>query len=753
MKHVGKSYPIHDAVNKVTGRAVYAGDMELAGMLHLAILFSPIPHGWVRKLDCSKALAYPGVVDVIHCFNTTTKDYNRYHTQFRQPLIHNEHVFNEHVRFVGDRVAGVIARTPEIAREAVKLIEAEYEELPYSLDMFDTLDGRIDDVHEQGAIYGSFENVCGTMPEIPDLVNVETTTWLSRINHMCMETHCCVADYDKGLNHLTIYSPNQAVFGIRSVIADLFEMDYQNVRVVKTTMGGSFGAKQEWIMEPVAAAAALKVGRPVRLVYNRSETMVSTISRSPMYFKTGFQFTRDGKLQGVDCDLTLDAGAYLGNSYNYATAMSYKFFRVYKYPFRKFVSRAVITNTTVSGAFRGWTSPEMTIMFEHNMNMAARKLGMDAIDIRLQNVMDEGDIDPMIDVSVGDFKGRKALLMGREEFKWEQKKEEIREFNASNRRFKRGQGVAIGGHVNGFYPTKPDFTRVDMRMTESGSVLCNVTLHDHGCGTVTAFQMMAAEELGLNISQVRIKEGDTDNTPLDFGCFSSRTIYVIGRATVECAKKLKERMCECFAALEKIDAEDVVSHGGVVSSKSKPELTYTWIDLVHKCQQIYQHEIFASYEYVNETNPGVAGVHLAMVEVDTYTGMTKIMDYLAVHDLGQAINREICEAQTQGAVIMGSGAALTEHVRIHPSGRSINSLKDYHLINSFEAPDVKVLFIEEGNTQGPYGAKTIGEVCHVPVTAAIVGAVNDALQSDMNHIPLSPDVITKYLSDREAKQA
>ena len=141
-----------------------------------------------------------------------------------------------------------------------------------------------------------------------------------------------------------------------------------------------------------------------------------------------------------------------------------------------------------------------------------------------------------------------------------------------------------------------------------------------------------------------------------------------------------------------------------------------------------------------------------MVEVDTYTGMTKILDYLAVHDIGQAINREMCVAQTQGAVIMGAGAALLEHVVTKPNGRPMGSLKDYHLINSFEAPNVRVEFIEDGGTEGPYGAKSIGEVCHTPVTAAVVAAVNDALDSDMNHIPLTPDVICEYLADKEKKE-
>lgn len=752
MRYVGKSYPIHDACQKASGRAVYAGDMELKGMLHAAVLFSSIPHGFVKKLDCSRALEYPGVVDVVHCFNTTEREYNRYQSQFNQALIYTERVFNSHVRFVGDRIGAVIAETEEAAREAVRLIQVEYEELPYSLDVFETLKGTIDNVHPSGAVFECTDMVTGTMPEEEDLVTVDTVTDLSRINHICMETHVCVADYDQYSGELTIYSPNQTVYGIRTLIGDIFQMDYSKVRVIKTTMGGSFGGKQEWVLEPVAAAAAIRVKRPVKLVYNRSESMISTYGRSPMHFQSSFTFGRDGSLKGVDCDLLLDAGAYLGNSINYARTVGHKLFRGYKYPYCHFHSRAVITNTIVSGAFRGWTSPEATIMFEHNMNMGARALNMDPVDIRLKNVMHPGDADPLGNIPIGNFRADEALRQGREHFFWDRRKEEIREFNKKNRRYKRGLGVALGAHVNGFYPSKTDYARVDMRLTETGSVQMNITLHDHGCGTVTAMQMIAAEALGIPMEQVSLGEGDTKYTPLDVGCFSSRTTYVQGQTVCLCAEKFKDRLKEDVSALSGLPVSELVVENNLVYGKYHPEVCYTWSRIADECQQKLKHEVFVSYEYVPDTNPGVAGAHFAMVEVDTFTGMTKILDYLAVHDIGQAINREMCVAQTQGAVIMGAGAALLEHVVTKVSGRPMGSLKDYHLINCFEAPDVRVELIEDGGTEGPYGAKSIGEVCHTPVTAAVVGAVNEALKSDMNQIPLTPDVICAYLDEQEKKE-
>lgn len=691
----------------------------------------------------------PGVVDVIHCFNTTEQEYNRYLTQYRQDLIYNERIFNAHVRFVGDRIAGVIAETEAIARAAVKLIEVEYEEYPYALNAKEALDGRIDNVFPQGAVFGEYEHVVGNPVDEPDTVSVHTTTGLSRINHLCMETHVCIADYDKTTGELEVYSPSQAVFGIRTMLSGLFGMDAHKIRVVKTTMGGSFGGKQEWVLEPVTAAAAIRVGRPVRLCYNRSETIISAYGRSPMHFESNFRFSKFGKLLGVDCDLTLDAGAYVGNSVNYARTIAHKLFRAYKYPYCNFHCRAVVTNTIVSGAFRGWTSPEATIMFEHNMNVGAKRLGMDPVELRLVNVMQVDDVDPMSGASLGNFRAKEALEQGREQFEWNRRKKEAEEFNRQNGRYRRGIGVALGGHVNNFYPGKTEFARVTMQLSESGTVKCNVTLHDHGCGTVMVMKIIAAEALDMDPEMIKIGEGDTDKTPMDIGCFSSRTTYVQGRAIMDCAEVFKQKIIKSTSEYTGIAEEELAIRGQSVYCTGNPDVSYTWNDVFEFAMQKLKREIFVNYEYVPDTNPGVAGAHFAQVEVDTYTGMVKITDYLAVHDIGRAINREICIAQTQGAVIMGSGAALSEHVVTRKKGVPSGSLKDYHVINSFEAPDVRVEFIEDAGTEGPYGAKSIGEVCHTPVTATIVAAVNDALGSELNQIPLTPDAILEYLNSGE----
>lgn len=748
MSIIGSNYPIHDAIGKATGETIYTGDMKLKGMLHAAVVFSTIPHGKVKSIDDSKALAVSGVVKVLHCFNTSENKYNRYRREAGQDVPDQERVFNDHVRFVGDKVAAVVAETEQIARKAAKLIEVTYEELPYTLDVEETLSGKIDGIHPEGTVF-KYDYQIGKDEELEEAdIEITTTTNFPSIDHLPMETHAVVASYERSLNQLTIWSPCQSVHGIRTVVADLMEMPYNKVRVIKATMGGSFGGKQEVLLEGIAALCSQATGKPVRLVFNREEDFISTISRGAIASTMTSKFTKDGKLIALMPNVTLNAGAYLSNSLAYVTVMGGKLFRTYSYPYAKFESQAVITNRPVSGGYRGWSAPEITIIVEHNLNEAAKKLGIDPLELRLMNAAKTDEIDKYNDISLGEIRLVECLERGRDNFYWNKRKEEIEVFNKENLRYKRGLGVACGGHVSGFYPKKQDFSMAELKMAEDGTVIIKATLHDHGCGTVRAMQMIAAEVLGIAVDDVRASEGDTHNSPYEAGCYSSKTTYVLGRAVHDAAIKLKEEMAKAAAELHGVEVSDIEVANGKVTSKVDESINYTYGEIAVKSLRTLEKEICSAHQHINKSNPGTVGVHLAYVEVDTYTGMTQILDYLAVCDIGKAINREMCVAQVQGAVVMGAGAALTEHIHLNDRGEATRSIKDYHVINSFEAPKIRVDLVEDEGTDGPFGAKSIGEVCYVPVSAAVAGAVNDALDSSIGDLPLNADVIAKYLMSK-----
>lgn len=746
MRRVGKTYPIHDAYAKVTGKAKYAGDIKLNNMLHVSVCFSSIPHGKVLAMDTSKALGLNGVIEVLTPFNTTKSKYSRYKTRDEQTVELTERVFTEHVRYVGDPIGAVVAETEKIARQAVKLIEVRYEEYSYALTPEESLTGKIDKISEKGPISAELYKVYGDENiDCSDCVKVTTEVDIQRLHHATMETHACVVDFDFSNDNIIVYSPNQSVFGVRTLISNLFEIPNHKVRIVKTTMGGSFGAKQEWFLEPIAVACALKVRRPVSLVYNREECMISTVVRAAMRNKMTSYFTKEGIIRKAEVDVLMNKGAYEGNSVPYIATMLSKYSRAYRFENLIYRGRAVLTNTPVSGAFRGWTAGEAISTIEHNFNEAAKILNIDPVELRLKNCMLRGENDIQTGVSLDEIRMKECILLGKEKFNWDIKKQEVEEFNRKNKRYKRGIGIGAGGHVSGFYPKVIDYSRVDMKMTDQGKIIVNVTLHDHGCGSVTAFKVITAEVFDVDVDEIFLSEGDTEKTPYDLGCYSSRTTYVVGRATQNCAETLLNMILEYTAKSANINRESLYIREGSVYSKEDENFSMTYREVAFYMMYREQIEPFASVHYKNESNPGTVAAQFAEVEVDTYNGMTKVLKFVAVHDIGKAINREMCIAQIQGSVVMGIGAALSEKFSVRENGNPINSFKDYHLINSYEIPDTEVYLIEDEGNNGPFGAKSIGEVAVVPVAAAVSGAVNHALGSSIGKNPLNADTIVEYL--------
>lgn len=747
MKIVGTNRPIHDAQGKAAGYAKYAADFNLPNMAHIAMVTSTIPHGYIKAIHAESALAIPGVYGVFHCFNTSERKYNHYRSQYFQELPDEERVFNNYVRFYGDRVAAVAACDQQTAERAARLVAVEYEELPFSTGFEDTLDGR-NCLPGENSIRDEFEISHGELPEEP-FVEVSCSQEIARLHHAAMEPHACIADYDPYQRNLTVYSPNQAVFGLRTVLADYLQMPYHRVRVIKSTMGGSFGAKQEWFVEPVAALIATVLARPVKLVYSRAEAMTGTIVRAAMQAKMSARFRADGKLLSLDADILLDAGAYIGNSGDYIRTMYGKMFRTYRMNCVHYRARVISSNTPSSGAYRGWSAPEAAIFMEHLFDAAAEKLGIDRIDLRLINSLRPGDIDEKTHLPLENIRLEEALRKGKSDFFWEQRLAECDAFNRSSKRYRRGIGVGCGGHGNTYFPRYNDYGEAKLQMNEDGTVQAHVSVQDHGCGTVTMIRMIIAEVLSIPDECVGLQEADTYNTPIDYGCFSSRTTFILGRTVQDAAMEMKRKLIDFAALLLACPPAELDADNGRVYCKTAPDRSLSYAEIAQKIMLQKRENLSVSVQYHNETNPGVIGAHFAMVEVDTWTGYTKLLDYLAIQDIGQPINPAMCVAQIQGAVQMGCGAALREKMVVDRAGRCTESLSKYHLFLATDLPDIRVELLTDGvSSEGPFGAKSIGEVCYVPVAPAISGAVQHALSMPLDALPLDPDNILKALAGR-----
>ena len=743
-KYVGKGYPIHDAELKASGRPIYAGDIELPGMLYMALLTSSIPSGEVKAIDCAEALAYPGVVSVLTHDNTTGKKYNRYRTFRSQELIEQEVIFAREIRFAGDKIAGVIAESTSAAREALKLVKVEYEKTTPVYHAREVFDDRSRSIHGDVGALAADPIVIGDEPhDTGDTVEVKLNVGLQRMTHCTMETHTAVADYKRETNELTVWAPCQSVFGVRSILAKLFELPFNKVRVVKMTMGGSFGCKQEAIPEPYAAAGAIATGRPVKVVFTRAQSMVSSMARTPFDSDIAIKAKPDGSLVSMDIFNELDAGAYLTSTFNYGVAAGSKIYRVYNTPRAVYNTRAACTNTPVSGGFRSWGAAEMSTIIELGMDRLASRLSMDPIALRKKNIAASGDFDRKVGVPLGDISLAECIDRGAAAFGWEK----LRGETASGGRYRCGAGMAIGGHVNGYYPYKFDFGEMTLRMNEDATFQLLASLHDHGSGAVMEFRIILAEALGVGIERVATSEADTAVTPLDPGCYSSRTTYVLGRTAFECAMKMRELIKIQAGRILGLPPEQLVCENDEVYGAYYGEKRISWADVAEISMVKYNMDMRVSCNYINNSCPGVYGVHFAHVRVDTFTGLTDVTKYVAVQDIGRAINPSLVVSQVQGAVQQGIGTALSEVILTDPkTGRSTDSLKNYHLINSAAMPDAEVILVENGGNTGPFGAKSLGEVSLTPVAAAVVNAVNHALGSEFSRLPVTQDKIITYLN-------
>lgn len=743
LKYVGQTFPIHDAAQKVRGNLDYLSDMKLPNMLYAKLLLSPIAHGLITKIDTSKAEALPGVIRVFTHLNTPSKTYSRYRIIPSQEFcLEDERLLTDKVRFVGDRVAAVVATSKEIAKQAIALIQVEYEALTVLSTPEKALQEEETKIHPKGNLLHEYEYKLGKSVPLPDdSLVVETLTHTQKVHHAAMETHGCLADFDSS-GKLTLWAACQGVFGVRTILADLLELSYNKVRVIKVPMGGSFGGRQETILEPLTAFLAMKVRRPVKLTLTREETIISTMTRPATTSRIRTRVTREGMIAECRVDTVLDAGAYATSSIDNTYVMAKKICKLYRIPYYEHTGKTVYTNTPVAGGARGWGAPEIMTAIEIHMDAVAKRLKMDLIEFRLKNLVHPYDIDKASYISLGNARVIECLEKGAAAFGWSER------FNREpdRGRFRRGVGLACAAHKNGMYGGFPEHSTMTLKMNEDGSFILNTGLHELGCGTITSITQIAAEVLDIDPSYITVLEADTEYGPYDFGSYGSRVTYICGACAYEVAKKVKEKVLECASHIFQKPKQYLEERNGRVWVVGNEQHSISYREIATTAKTKHNTDIVITHTYHGSSNPGAYAVHFAEVVVDTATGRVQVSDYLAAHDIGKAINPGMVEGQIQGGVQMGIGYALYEEIRVGNDGSILNSsFKNYHVLNTPDMPTVKTLLIEEGGDDGPYGAKSIGEIAFVPVAAAVVNAVNQALGTSMSNMPLTPEKIMATL--------
>ena len=766
---IGKSLPRLEAMEKATGAARFTEDLALPGLLHAALVTSPVPHAIIRKVDASRALALPGVKAVVSGEDIEAR--------YIGLVVKDETALAKgRVRYIGEPVAAVAAVSAAVARRAADLVEVEYEELPAVFDPAAAMAPGAPILHEDYAgyfkIFDAVHNgnvmseveIVGGDPDgamqSADRV-FENTYELSAQYHAYMEPAAALVSAEPD-GHITVWSSTQSVFRTQANLSEGLGIPMSKIRCISPRVGGGFGGKSEASGQPIAALLSLRTGRPVRLALSRFEDMTTMRSRHPARLVCRTGVMNDGTLVARELDILMDSGAYADDSPAVLMFAMYFGNGPYRIPNYRLSGRAVYTNKLRAGAFRGFGNPQATFATESQMDEIAAALGLDPIAFRRQNALRTGDkwIDGHTIDSATVVECLDALEAASD---WKARREAAGAEAAPGR--KRGLAMAAVSHICGFMSTS-----AFVRLLEDGSVALNTGAVDLGQGSNTALTQMCADALGLTPGDVRCVDADTDASPYNSGTNASRVTYMVGRAIGEATDEVRRKVLQHASDMLEADAGDLeLIAGGKVAVKGVPDRNVSLREVSLRAHWATGGPILGTGSFVyeaGEIDPKIAlakgwmsfnacgaytfGAQAAEVEVDEATGVVEVKNFWSVHDVGRAINPGAVESQIHGGVVQGLGYALTEELVWQDGALANPSFMDYKIPAAMDVPgEIHAVILEHAEPTHPFGAKGIGEPPIVGVVPAIANAIHHATGARIRRSPMTPERVLDALETGE----
>ena len=753
MTQVGTNVPMTGAVAKVTGAVNYIANLEFPGQLFVKALRSPYPHAKLISVDASKAAALAGVRAVV-----TRDDLSGLNPYFGTGVEDQPVVVVDKVRYVGDIVAAVAADSREIAEEAVASIDVEYEELPAVTHILDSAKPTAPIIHEKhvdkaagGNIHGVYRSTSGDIEqgfkEADEII--EHTYTLPPVQHGHIEPHAVTAYWDSG-GKLVVHSPCQTPSPLHEQLANVFKLPLNHVRVIVPPVGGGYGGKNHARVEPVVALLARKARRPVQWVLTRDEVFLTGRRFGAVVkMKTGFK--RDGSLVARKVEAWYDMGAYAlsgpANTKNACLIAG----GPYNIPHRDFTTYAVYTNLSPAGPYRGVGASHVCWAYESEMDEIARRLGMDALEVRLMNLIKEGDRfitgEPMISVGLSECVEQAAKSIG-----WQSGNEQE---NKSARPLVRGKGLAVAIKST----STPSTSAASVRLNSDGSAILLTSSAEIGQGAHTSLAQIVGDVLGLPVERVSVTFPDTDVTPYDKSTSSSRTTFHMGRAAQIAAGQIRDQLLQAGAKALEARIEDLELRELRLQVKGVPEKSLAFPQLFRAIFGDSSGSLFGNHTVRTEggvdskTGRGkgssfwfysAAG---AEVEVDTDTGKVRVLRVSTAVDVGKAIHPLQCDLQNEGSALAGLGSALFEEMRFD-NGQPINgTFLDYLLPSMQDHPlGFASVLVETPHPDGPFGAKGMGEAALPPTAPAIGNAIANALNgARVRDLPIKPDKVITAL--------
>ena len=777
---IGNSVKRADVVGKVTGQAMYAGDLALPGMLHACLKRADIAHARILGIDVSKALALPGVKAVL-----THKDVPRVlHYGSPHPrsasVTRDQYILDDTVRYWGEGVAAVAAVSEEIAQQAIDLIEVAYQPLPAVFTIEDAMKPDAPQIHAVSpggnlvippAVYARGDIQRG-FAEAEVIVEGEYS--MGRPTPAYMEPNICTCKWDSsgdGEGKLTVWISTQTAFMVRGTLAEVLGLPLHKVRVIVDHMGGGFGAKQDLFQsEFLCALLARQTGKPVRMEFSRKETFLGGRSRHPgkVWLRQGFR--KDGTICAREARIVFNSGAYGSHGPGVTHVGTSALTSLYRCDNVHLEGRCVYTNTPIAGAFRGYGVVQTYYALDIQMDEAAERLGMDPAQLKLLNAVRAGDMAPSDHAIVGHGL-EDCIRRGLQETNWTTVRNATPggtpatpgglpaatapSAKRQSGALRTGWGMGCEMHGSSAYPGIKERGNAIVNMNEDGTVTLMTGAAGLGTGAHTALAQIVAEELGVRFEDVSVVHGDTDIVPWDIGAFASHTTYMVGRAAQMAASQVKQQVLERAAERLEVAVEDLEARLGVIAVRGVPAKQITVREAVAAARGIPAAHLVATGTYT-PTKSYSFGAHFVQVQVDTETGQVEVLQVVPVHEIGKVIHPVAAAGQVEGGIQQGIGHTLSEDYVIDlNTGRSLNpSFVDYKMPLSMDMPPIRTILLETApDPGGPWGAKGVGEDPIIAIGPAIANAIYNAIGVRFRHYPITPEQVLQGLRQAQRDKA
>ena len=753
---IGKNMTRVDAKDKVTGEARYTADLEPKGLLTAKVVRSTIANGVVKSFDLSEALAVPGVVKIVTCFDVPDIQFptpgHPWSVETAHQDIADRKLLNTRVRVYGDDIAAVIAEDEIAAARAARLVKVEYEEYEPLLTVEAAMAEGATRLHEEkpGNViaHSSFTVGEGTFEEAvkeEGLVVIDRDYRTQSVQHCHIETPISFAYMEK--DRIIVTTSTQIPHIVRRVISQALGLPMGRIRVIKPYIGGGFGNKQDVLYEPLNAFLTTQVGgRGVRMEISREETLGCTRVRHAIELKVKAAARKDGTLVARKLEAYSNQGGYASHAHAIVANSSNEFKQIY-HDEKVLESDAytVYTNIATGGAMRGYGIPQAAFAAECMADDLALALHMDPLEFRRKNCMRPGYEDPHTHVKCNTYGLMECMEKGRRFIHWDEKR---REYENQTGPIRKGIGMAIFCYKTGVYPISLETAACRMVLNQDGSMQLSMGATEIGQGADTVFTQMAAEVTGITEDRINVMSTqDTDITPFDTGAYASRQTYVSGMAIKKTGAIFKEKILEYGAYMLKRgqDTLDIENNFVVDKDTRKPLLAME--ELATTAFYSLDRSVHITAEATShcKTNTFATGVCFAEVEVDMPLGKVKVTNIVNVHDSGNLINPKLAAAQVHGGMSMGLGYGLSEQLLFDAKGRPLNdNLLDYKLPTSMDTPDLNALFVELDDPTGPFGNKALGEPPAIPVAPAVRNAVLHATGVAVDSLPLDPQKLVEH---------